>query len=46
MPESLDYTEFICIFAACKSDTTMLVLQECINKLADFKAAFSQKYSI
>jgi len=24
----------------------MLVLQDCINKLADFKAAFSQKYGI
>ena len=24
----------------------MLVLQDCINKLTDFKAAFSQKYGI
>ena len=24
----------------------MLVLQDCINKLADFKVAFSQKYGI
>ena len=24
----------------------MLILQDCINKLADFKAAFSQKYGI
>ena len=24
----------------------MLVLQDCINKLADFKAAFNQKYGI
>ena len=24
----------------------MLVLQDCISKLADFKAAFSQKYGI
>lgn len=39
----LDYSSYLC---NVKSKNIMLVLQDCINKLTDFKAAFSQKYGI
>ena len=46
MNESLAVWELILIFAASYNETDMLILQDCINKLVDFKATFSQKYGI
>ena len=42
----LDLSCIIPIFAHEKKLYYMLVLQDCINKLADFKTTFSQRYGI
>ena len=43
--KNLEVTEIVRNFAVEKY-IAMLVLQDCINKLADFKTIFSQKYGI
>lgn len=42
----LELKRFLLNYAASLNRTGMLILQDCIKKLADFKATFSQKYGI
>lgn len=42
----LELKRFLLNYAASLNRTGMLIFQDCIKKLADFKATFSQKYGI
>jgi len=45
-PENLELSKIILIFAANKQQKKMLVLQDCIDKLSEFKQTFGRQYGI